>query len=362
MEILSVSDYERDYLRGKCTDGDDIDTLYNSSTIVQIQDVEEIATIQGVLARETPVLNGTCGGTSKDLELHHGEWEFRGVQNHTQRFLTSLDRAFAGFSFSPEQEIMREQELLREFMRKAHLLIDRIPSDDDVLEWLSLMQHYGAPTRLLDFTRSIYVAAFFALYNVTGPESPAIWAINTTWLRERAEKGIKVEEGEKKVKHQVWNFEWWAKDPALFRKYIWYKSHQVVFPVEPFTLNDRLTIQQGCFLCSGDVTKPFHQNLASMLRGKEDSTLKSRVLKIVFPLKTITGKKSVARFLDHNVINKIMLQLSRMNITSATLFPGLEGFAKSVKLHLLVNNSRTKIDNRFPHFGNSPRSISMNDG
>src|SRR6058998_3676205 len=30
------------------------------------------------------------------------------------------------------------------------------------LEWLALMQHYGAPTGLLDFTRSFWIALFFA--------------------------------------------------------------------------------------------------------------------------------------------------------------------------------------------------------
>ena len=38
------------------------------------------------------------------------------------------------------------------------------------------MQHHGAPTRLIDFTWSPYVAAFFALERATG--DAAVWAVN----------------------------------------------------------------------------------------------------------------------------------------------------------------------------------------
>lgn len=38
-----------------------------------------------------------------------------------------------------------------------------IPQNNEYLEWLSIMQHYGAPTRLLDFSYSMYVALFMAM-------------------------------------------------------------------------------------------------------------------------------------------------------------------------------------------------------
>jgi len=48
--------------------------------------------------------------------------------------------------------------VVREFRRRAHQYVTDVPSDDDDLEWLALMQHHGAPTRLLDWTRSPHVA------------------------------------------------------------------------------------------------------------------------------------------------------------------------------------------------------------
>jgi hypothetical protein len=45
-----------------------------------------------------------------------------------------------------------EETLLRDFQRAAHGNYHAIPFDE-IVDWLALMQHYGGPTRMLDWTR-----------------------------------------------------------------------------------------------------------------------------------------------------------------------------------------------------------------
>lgn len=51
-----------------------------------------------------------------------------------------------------------------------------IPKDGEFIEWLSIMQHFGAPTRLLDFSQSMYVALFMAMDN-SFYDNFSIWCI-----------------------------------------------------------------------------------------------------------------------------------------------------------------------------------------
>jgi hypothetical protein len=80
-------------------------------------------------------------------------WWFRGHARAEWDLLPSVRRGYT-----------REQEryLSNEFFVRAKLRHPNCPPDEDFAGWLSLMQHYGLPTRLLDWTRSPLVAAFFA--------------------------------------------------------------------------------------------------------------------------------------------------------------------------------------------------------
>lgn len=71
-------------------------------------------------------------------------------------------------------------------MRKAQGLLTNPPKATDYMEWLALMQHYGAPTRLLDWTYSFWGAVLFAIQDaeIGKKNSCAVWTLDVDWWRD----------------------------------------------------------------------------------------------------------------------------------------------------------------------------------
>jgi len=234
-------------------------------------------------------------------DFKSGEWCFRG-DRATPGLKTSLERAAIdrwGRNWSEMPDI--ENGLLRRFKREAHLYLGSEPDDDDIIGWLALMRHHGAPTRLLDWTYSFFVAVYFAISRSGTGEQPCIWAMDLGRVREVVDA--------KPHLRNLLNEDPNAKKESTVAAIINHSPrHALVFPLNPSKMHQRLILQQSIFVVPGDITKPFMENLEAV-----DAPDKL-VVKISLP--------SERQFLQETT-----KELLAMNMSSATLFPGLDGFA-----------------------------------
>ena len=137
-------------------------------------------------------INGWRALVDLDIELDSTgqEWIFRGESSPEQHHLkTTLERACEDFGMVNEQIRWIESELIKDFERHCHLYSPSVlPDRADTFDWFALARHYGVPSRLLDFTYSLYIATYFA--TEAQKSEPVVWAVNKTWLSDHCTKVI----------------------------------------------------------------------------------------------------------------------------------------------------------------------------
>jgi hypothetical protein len=165
-----------------------------------------------------------------------------------------------------------------------------------------MMQHHGGATRLLDFTKSPFVAAFFALEQSVGES--VVHALNTPALWTRP------------CRHDA-RLTRDAIDPRIpgnYDRYFVDNRYPVVWFGEPADMDRRLIAQSGLFVVPGVLDVPLEKLLAHY--GDADERLLVRIV------------------LDPSIRASAMRELYRMNITYATLWPDLDGLARSINQEL----------------------------
>jgi len=269
----------------------------------------------------------------KIIQIHLNKWEdifrldpifrmdfiYRGQCNAEWDLRTSIERTFyPKYNYSSVEFSMIEL-----FFKKHHLYSSREIDFNHKSELLAMMQHHGAVTRLLDFTNSIYIAAYFAIVDnpilINGIDA-AIWAINRRALAKKLSEEI------------VESFNSYA-DRIISKATI--RDKKTVIPIEPLLHTERLSKQQGVFLMPTDSAFSFRENLCSAF--EVDS----------FEFKDITLDELLEKFINHEKINVFKLiipqkqffgiadYLREVNINAEVLFPGLDGLAKST-----IHNAR----------------------
>jgi hypothetical protein len=141
--------------------------------------------IPGVPCTRWDQLMGELFADSLDRELdpYRSPYVFRGLPDSDYKLESSLNRL--GHTDAQKIRVI-EDHLVNRFRKYAHGELDSTAS---IWHWISLAQHHGLPTRLLDWTYSPFVALHFAASDLSLMERDAVvwcvdrWAIQR-WLLE----------------------------------------------------------------------------------------------------------------------------------------------------------------------------------
>lgn len=262
---------------------------------------------------------------------------FRGQADARWDLSTKMERTCCRNDYPTDSLDNREEVMLKEFQRRTHHYLTDLPQPSERLEWYALLQHYGGSTRLLDFTKSLYVAAFFAMENADS--DAAIWALNEDYLYQHIGTSMSASIMECIENDGPSIYEIQERSRKCVEKNL---SHdhcdRLVMAAEPERLNERISIQQGLFVIPGDINVSFMENLAASFLVEVDALKKFMDLDPV-NLDAVSHHEylenaAVKIILRIDMHNSAMFKLASMNINASTLFPGIEGFSRSLDSYL----------------------------
>jgi hypothetical protein len=213
----------------------------------------------------------------------------------------------------PEKLSQLEEQLMMRFRQRSLPYVNRPLGDD--WDTLFLMQHYGVPTRLLDWTENPFVALFFAVMNrnfkVSGRgEHRTLKFANdaVVWLLDPI----------------AWNHHGLAHQN--FDRGIPFTNDSALGPYKPpITTRDdrnspvamngahnsaRIVAQRGAFTIFGDSTEP---------------------METAFDRRTFPADSLVRIVIDKTLIPTLRKSVVNHGITESVVFPDLDGLAREIK-------------------------------
>ena len=181
-----------------------------------------------------------------------------------------------------------------------------------VWDWYFTMQHYGLPTRLLDWTTGSLIALYFAVRKPENTYIPSVYFMNPYWFDEFVYK-------KKNSEGVVYNTDVKAiseEHESRLLSYLgkWKDSPPFPLCIEPAAIDTRIHAQKSVFTIHGKHIDPFR-----ILARHNDE---AQIVKIRFSTENASYLKG---------------QLDGMGISEGTLFPGLEGISEDLKWQRGIN-------------------------
>lgn len=269
---------------------------------------------------------GNVEGMTRSRRNGNGffQW-YRGHADESWELVPKVQRGFKG---SNDEELFRkERYYTNDFQARASVLLSsHQPKMNEYASWLTLMQHYGIPTRLLDWSRSPLVALYFAVSSEAHSEKDAcIWILTPERLNEseKLEKPTEIE-GKQYENSFIYNMAHntiYTMIYTAFRR--WHLSSEPTaitpddrkFDHRFNTLKDKIA---ACFPTEADgrvynqlAAFTVHNSLRKLAEECDVSTL----ARIIIPC---------------NLKKKLLSELDVCGITESYIYPDLEHLAKEI--------------------------------
>lgn len=228
---------------------------------------------------------------------------FRGQANSAWQLSPSLERVkkSSDSSITPKNWMELENELLDDFKLYSTPYLNRIP--ENKLEWLVQAQHHGLPTALLDLTSNPLKALFFAVESTEYDNADgAVFLLNGGLNSTEAVNDMSINYSDHAAR-------------------CFYPKH----------INSRITAQDSCFflysLPPDFEPFPLFSEPETFIDDSDGFCYEN--YKFKDPL-TVICKVIIPK--DYKAT--IRRELERLGITTRTIYPGLDGIAKSIKQKL----------------------------
>lgn len=243
-------------------------------------------------------------------------WIYRGHSDVSWKLKSSLHRFLEIHSkiVLKKNWYAREREIIKRFQSNSHLYLKHRPEVKDFLQWLPIMQHYGCPTRLIDFTFNPTIALYFAIREAMPNKEFCVHALHIDTIRENSFY-IRTEKNEsiKKLHNK--------RNPRPGEYSIGEgKTESDFFGVVQVRLpNEREQAQEGVFVVPSKIDIDFENWIKSAkIYHKKIDPYSFHWVKFVF-----NNKESA--YYD------IIKQITQAGMSPLRLFPGLDGVGESLK-------------------------------
>lgn len=287
----------------------------------QINDVVDYLNYIEILNQEysaTPLLSNPI----------NSQFLFRGMENSSYSLLPSVFRKVKIKQSGGKIEnykylaLNEETDILKNFIQEASAYIYNLNSiSQKFVRWIELAQHYGVPTRLLDWSNNPLVALYFACES-NSQEEAIVWILHRGNYVKYISKEANYVNNKKKIEELI--EELLSESDAEKQETIMPK---LPFIYTPYYFDNRMSAQGSWFMVWGTkkdalenmVEDTYHMNLPDKERNTH-----------------VYGQEQEEKFLFRFLISKsnkqsIMRQLDHIGINAKTLFPGLDGIGKYIE-------------------------------